>query len=187
MDAAGFVIDGGAAANTAPMSDGAPIAEVRTYFELLAALRERVDELNVSGKTLDALSGLTDGYFQKLIGIKPQRTLGPGMLDTVLATLGVKLLLIRDEEAEARLHATAAKLNQRLGERKGFQVRRPKTVVLTSASYRKLNRLRLERLSPERRSEIARQAAQARWAKTSPDERHAYARRLRARKHVKRK
>jgi hypothetical protein len=183
MDAAGFVIDGGAAADTAPLLDGAPIAEIRAYHELLAALRQRVDELNISGKTLDVLSGLTDGYFQKLISPRPQRTLGPGMLDTVLGTLGVKLLLMRDEAAEARLHETAAKLNQPLGERKSFQVRKPKVVVLTSATYRKLNQLRKDKLSPERRSEIARQAALARWARTSPDERHALARRMRRRKH----
>lgn len=48
-----------------------------------------------------------------------------------------------------------------------------------------LSKLRNKKLSPERRSEIARIAVKARWAKTTPEERSAYARKIRTKPYGK--
>lgn len=142
------------------------LAEIATYTDLLAALRARVDELKVSGETLDEVAGLTRGYFQKLIGPRPQRFMGPGMLDTVLATLGCSLALIEDKQA-------LASLRHRLKERTEYKVRKPPSVVtFTSRTFqswgRKGNVSRNAKLTAEERSSRARHAAHEKWRKISP-------------------
>ena len=46
------------------------IANVTSYEELIAALRWRVNELNVAGEQLDDFAGLPRGYLSKLVGAR---------------------------------------------------------------------------------------------------------------------
>jgi hypothetical protein len=176
MDVAAFIIDGGAA-NTALMPDGAPIAEVHFYHELLAALRQRAADLQLSNETVEATAGLASRYLSKVIGPRPCRSLANGMFDGILGALSCKLVLVHDK-------AAFDKLSHRYVQRQGFQARLSKTVVFTSKVFQKMGKkgaaARTANLSPKRRSEIARLGGLARWAKLSAEERHAEARRLRA-------
>jgi hypothetical protein len=123
------------------------------------ALRRRVVDLNISLETADALSGLNDRYSQKLLGEPPTKR---AQLDTylwLLQGLGLKLVLQIDDLATAKL-------------KDRYTPRRLKRVLTacvprTPAYFRRLSQMaavaRRHKLSPERRSELARNAAQARW------------------------
>jgi hypothetical protein len=54
----------------------AELATVRTYDELLAALRARTDELQITRDTIDAVGGLPDRYAVKLLCPHPIKIMG---------------------------------------------------------------------------------------------------------------
>jgi hypothetical protein len=90
----------------AELSEGeAPrvIADVSSYEQMLAALRSRVNELQINGERFDEYAGLPRGYLSKLIGARPIRRLGMTSFEPVLASLGLRCLLVVDEEATRRL------------------------------------------------------------------------------------
>ena len=49
------------------------IAEFVDYPGMLAALRARVSELQISGERFDEFAGLPRGYLSKLVGARPVR------------------------------------------------------------------------------------------------------------------
>jgi len=178
MDAAGFPIGPGGAA-PASLPDGARLAEFGEYHEFLAALRQRAATLEISMETVDQIAGLTPRFAQKVIGPAANRPLARGNFDYILGALSCRLILVHDARAFDRLSTRYVHRNER-------KVRVPVTVVFTGRTFQKIGRLgaaaRAQKLSPERRSEISRQAALARWGKMSAAERRAHARRLRARR-----
>jgi hypothetical protein len=70
---------------------------------MLAALSLRVTELQIKGEAFDEFAGLPQGHLSKLIGAKPIRRLGMTSFGPVLAGLGLRLLVIEDQEATERL------------------------------------------------------------------------------------
>ena len=88
------------------------IADVSSYEQMLAALRSRVNELQINGERFDEYSGLPRGYLSKLIGAKPVRRLGMTSFAPVLAGLGLRLLVIEDNAATERLKAKLPPRNQ---------------------------------------------------------------------------
>jgi hypothetical protein len=78
---------------------GSPL---RTYEDLVQALRIRRQSLNLSQADVDAIAGFHDGYTAKLeIGLKLSakgsqygRGLGDMSLPTILDALGVRLMLV---------------------------------------------------------------------------------------------
>jgi hypothetical protein len=163
-----------------------PIAIVSSYLGLIEALRRRCDQLQISREQLNHLSGLQDGYAQKLLAIPhPQmtmRTLGHLSFDLVIPALGLKLAVLEDETLMPRLH-------KRLGDpRDEAQVRtKPaRTTARTKASAHSPAGLRLvfmrtiatlggharaQKLSTKRRSALARRAAKARWRRAREEAR----------------
>jgi hypothetical protein len=79
------------------------LADVNSYEQMLDALRRRVTELEVNGEAFDQYAGLPRGYLSKLIGARPVRRLGMTSFTPVLAGLGLRLLVVEDQEATARL------------------------------------------------------------------------------------
>jgi hypothetical protein len=69
--------------------------------ELLQALRDRRDELDISHETLDQISGLQSGYVSKPLAPKPIKNLGPVSLGPLLGALGVAITVVPDKEAIA--------------------------------------------------------------------------------------
>jgi hypothetical protein len=139
----------------------APLGVVVTdYISLHAALRERANQLNISRTTLDGLAGIPDGYASKLLALKPVKIIGPKSLGPVLGALGVRLLLIEDEEAVRRL-------KHRWKPRKANAVRHtfdPVTDFLRRIAILG-GQARARLCSPDERVKIARRAAKARWRK----------------------
>jgi hypothetical protein len=79
------------------------IADVISYDEMLAALRARINELQINGERFDEFAGLPRGYLSKLVGARPIRRLGMTSFEPVLAGLGLRLLVIEDPDATKRL------------------------------------------------------------------------------------
>jgi hypothetical protein len=88
----------------------APIlAEVATYSELLAALRQRAISLDLawSSEDLHKVSGGRDSYIPAMLaecggGFSPARPLGYETLGPTLAVLAARLALVEDESDAAR-------------------------------------------------------------------------------------
>ena len=144
-----------------------PLARVESYDDLVHALRARVDQLGISQETLAALVRL-QGYSSDVL--KPQgnmRSLGRMSFGCVLGALGLKIVLVEDRDA-------LAKVRERLIERDNAQARRKNTwppsikgpadnvfVVLGRAG----GIARAAKLSANQRVKISRKAIRARWSK----------------------
>ena len=141
------------------------IADVSSYEQMLAALRDRVNELQVNGERFDEYCGLPKGYLSKLIGIKPIRRLGMTSFAPVLAGLGLRLLVIEDQEATERLKNCLPPRNQ-------SYVR--SVAVHTNLTTRFLRKIGAKGGENSRKylgkrlvKQLARKAAAARWQKAT--------------------
>jgi hypothetical protein len=137
----------------------------RNETELLAAIRTRVAELDVSYDTLDRIAGLPDRFASKLLCDPPMRQISQATLWLLMGALGYKIALLPDEEG-------LAKVQSRLVKRRGpnphismmtLARRRVVPWLFTPERGREMTRVRLTKINPERRSEIAKKAARIRW------------------------
>jgi len=71
--------------------------------DLLAALRARRDELQLTHTTIDAIAGWPDGYCGKLMSPIPVKNLGWQSLGLALGSLGIALIVVEDEEQIKRV------------------------------------------------------------------------------------
>lgn len=150
------------------MTEPRQIAVVRSYDELIAALRARASELAISRETIDAVSGLQSGYSGKLLAAVPIKGLGKTSLGPMLGALGLSLVVVEDLEMLARVRA-------RLTESKSANAMlaaRMHEVIVTKITRKKLLKLakkggvaRANKLSKRRLRSIAKKAARARWHK----------------------
>jgi hypothetical protein len=79
---------------------------VTSREEIVAVLRERRDELNISHETIDAVAGWADGYASKIFAPTPMKNLGPTSLAAILGALALgiaRVVLIEDPEQAARV------------------------------------------------------------------------------------
>src|SRR6516165_5035334 len=142
------------------------IADISSYEEMIAALRRRVNELNINGERFDEYAGLPRGYLSKLVGANPVRRLGMTSFEPVLTALGLRCLFVEDEQATQRL-------KNRLPPRNGSYVRGGVThIALTTRFMQKIGRkgaqARIDNSTEAQRRKWARQAAIARWQKANP-------------------
>lgn len=87
--------------------------EARTIADeadLVAALRARAEELNVSRAEIDRVAGLPSGYAGKMLCIPPVKYAGPQSFWNIAGALGLAVQLVVDPEATARF---AGKMDQR--------------------------------------------------------------------------
>jgi hypothetical protein len=78
-----------------------PLAIVTDYNGLVAALRRRIIELDTSLEAVDEVAGLPARYTSKALG--RTRGLGRTSLGPLLGALAVKLAVVPDNEALARI------------------------------------------------------------------------------------
>jgi hypothetical protein len=109
-----------------PASPGRPAAVGQSfthYSTLIETCRSRCDELALSRAELDRLSGLPEGYSAKLLGRdgcgQRQKRAWPISLEALLGALGLKVILIIDEQATARTLARREKPVNRSQQRFG--------------------------------------------------------------------
>jgi hypothetical protein len=145
------------------------ICEFSDYAELLNGLRRRAAELNLSGETLDCVSGLPAKYAQKLLGPSQIRRLGATSFGPFLGALAVRGVLVEDRTA-------LEKLRSQTTPRQDVYVRADAThVTLTFRFMQKIGRLgakaRIATTTKQQRQEWARKAATARMAELTPKRR----------------
>ena len=158
------------------------VATVSHYNEMIAAIRNRVDELGVSLATVEDLAGLQDGYASKLFaasGATKHMSIFTQFL--VLDALGVSLSLVVDPVKLARVQG---RLNKR--KRETTHVRRALRIVQLTPDWmrqiaRKGGEAYVRNHTPAQRSASARHAVEVRWRKQREREREQRERRKRPR------
>jgi hypothetical protein len=78
---------------------------IESYARLIDVLRARLCELNITLPVVDQVAGLPARYSSKLLAPWPCKSMGALSLFLVLQALGLRLLLVPDDEALARLRA----------------------------------------------------------------------------------
>jgi hypothetical protein len=76
------------------------VTPIHSYDDLVAAVRARQDELNVSCLTIDEIAGTASGHFSKITCNLKQ--FGLRSLFLFLPALGLKLQIVPDPDAIAR-------------------------------------------------------------------------------------
>src|SRR4051812_17925382 len=79
---------------------------VGTREELRALICDRRDALDVSHETIDAISGLADGYTSKILAPDPIRNFGPESLRAILGALALgiaRVEIVEDPQAAAKV------------------------------------------------------------------------------------
>ena len=153
------------------------VGQFSDYNELITSLRARAAELNLSGETIDTVSGLASHYASKLLGPSQTRTLGAISLGPFLGALAVRGVLVEDA-------AAVAKLRSRIIPRNGSYVRPSYThVIITDRKWRQIQKLGHQarravwhKLTPQQRSKMMRVLALKRMAQLTPKQRRELAR-----------
>lgn len=149
------------------MTEPRRLAVVRSYTEMVEALRARCDELQIPHAVVDAIAGLQDGYTSKVLSPKPFNGKGLGPVSWgILEVLGLRVMLVEDwaglqrmirrPDWRERRHARSASITASIAPTMGW-------ITAENAGY--LAKRRAEKLAPNRRAKIARKAAKARWSK----------------------
>lgn len=72
------------------------------YDAFRAAIRARVEQLNISRLCLDNVAGVPSGYTSKLLAPCGRKKIGQFSLELMLKAVGLKMVLIDDREALAK-------------------------------------------------------------------------------------
>jgi hypothetical protein len=144
---------------------------ITDYASLHQALRRRADQLRLSRASLDTLTGLPDGYSGKLLAMRQTKILGVKSFGLLLEALGLRLVVEEDAEALAKYAArceTRHESNVRNGHRwHTAGIRRMGRFSPERA--REAAMLRMQKLTPTQRRQLARRAARARWQKAQTE------------------
>ena len=84
---------------------------VRSDQDLHQALRDRANQLNIARETIDEIAGLTPGHASKLLAPQQIKRFGPLSRWLLLQALGLKLILVEDTEALAKIKSRMIKRN----------------------------------------------------------------------------
>ena len=90
------------------------LGTVRDYDDLVAVIRARMIELDVTLATVDHVAGLPTNYASKLLGPNPRKGLGGMSFGAILGAIGIKLVAIEDTDALARVRHRLVKRRKRL-------------------------------------------------------------------------
>jgi hypothetical protein len=80
-----------------------PIIAVRSYSDLITALRAVKNYLQLSNEFVEDLAGLTRGHWDKVAGACPTKKAGPVVLDALFGALAIELHVHPDPAAAERV------------------------------------------------------------------------------------
>lgn len=143
------------------MSDARRIAVVKSYDDLILALRARAIELGISRETLDTISGLQAGYTGKLLSFPPVRMFGRVSLGPVLQSMGLVLVVEQDPKAIERLQHRYIKRSP-LGVRAITRIVNARW-LFDEKKARRMGKKRWQGVSQDKRIRWAKRAARKRW------------------------
>jgi len=135
---------------------------VRHSGELIQLIRSRISELETTYSSVEALGDLQSNYLTKIIGDPPSKRIGLYMAFILLESLGLRLSVSIDPTFASRL---AHRLEKRRLPRQASTTRARKDLPPDFRVHRsrKGGRARAQSLSAKQRSQIARNAVNARW------------------------
>jgi hypothetical protein len=139
-----------------------PIALARSYSDVQRAIADYCERTGMTRVELDAEAGIADGNSSKALARRARKRLGWVTLGRILAAAGLVLIVAVDPEAPQR-DFDASNSASRLRYSRSKHWRRNRG----SSWGRRMAALRALKLSANRRSEIARIAAQARHQRRS--------------------
>lgn len=144
---------------------GRQIAVVTSYSDLHAALRARADELDRPRAVIDACAGFEDGYASKLLAPVPIKGIGPQTLGPLLTVLGLKMILVEDDEALERFKKRArSRKRHDTGGGLLAKKRHKKSGLRGNSQWgRTMRAKQLLTQSAQKRSRIGRKAINTRW------------------------
>ena len=162
-------------------------APIRSMPELVAALRARRDELQLTHETIDAIAGWPSGYAGKLLAPEPIKNLGWMSLGAALDTLGIALVVVENKEqrelvesrwkqrerpkngtALASRFSMANEVSMQIEITPEFQAQMQRKEYMRMIGKRggqKGGKRRLKTMGKRRRQAIAAHAARMRWSK----------------------
>jgi hypothetical protein len=141
----------------------------RDFDAIADRFREQKDQLGISDAALDALCGFAAGHVSKILG--PGRAKGMGRLtfDTVADALGLSVVVVIDPEKVRRMKGRWEKRNAVFVNVRPCRLSKAARTQARTEIFAALGTLggtaRARNLSKERRSEIARHAAQEKHRK----------------------
>src|SRR5262252_7341200 len=128
------------------------LGEATSHNELIEAMRARKEALGLSNAWIEHTIQLADGHCDKVLGPARERGLSQLTIDGLLAALAIKLIVVEDEAAAARMRPMWDGRDQR-------QVRPPARIA---ASLIKL-------AAPAVLREFRRKGGIGRWRDTTPE------------------
>jgi hypothetical protein len=143
-----------------------PLATIRCYNDLVAALKARQASLALSDAVLDEVAGLTPGHTNKVLGPSRERGIGAATFEAYLMALAIDLVMIENAEKLAQMRShydgrreSHVRTNHAIGDR------------VLSRAMTKLAKDRWAKATPEDRAaagervkRFARQGALKRWS-----------------------
>lgn len=144
---------------------------IHSMEQLVAALRDRRDELGLGYECIDHIAGWPSGYAAKLLAPEPFRNLGWMSLGAALDTLAIELLVVENPEQRKRIES---RWKKRERPHNGTALSIPLSIeaapVNAMAAYMKKigkrgGKARLKTMSKRARQRIASHAARKRWSK----------------------
>lgn len=165
------------------------LGEARDYPQLIELLRAWVAELGVAGETIDQRAGLPERYTAKLLASGDKvyarwrdgaRGLGKSSLGPLLQTLGLKLHVLVDQEAIARITSGMEKIehpSESIPAKKRRKKLRGGAVLRKNPEVaRMLGQRRMLSQTPLQRSRLGKKANRLRWLRVSKQKRRRNAR-----------
>jgi hypothetical protein len=128
---------------------------LRTYADVIAALRARKDALGLSNAVLDEIAGLTDGYTDKALGPTQAKRPSTYNLLSLIGALGLAVQLVEDPDTKVQRRWTKRRDN------------------LASDNGR-ISKAAVKKARPLVLAELARNGGLSWWASMSPEQRQAH-------------
>lgn len=142
------------------------IGEATNHDELIAVLRSRKAALELTDALLDHLTGLPDGYCNKLLGPAPVKALGGLSLSSLLGALALKLVVIVDEQQIAHIGKRWKPKAKNRAHPATYTLGQARPVIMARLGE-KGRRVRWGKLTPEQRSEFGRRLINRRWGRNT--------------------
>lgn len=79
------------------------------YQGMVELVRFRLEELQTTHESVDEVSGLHGGYTSKIVAPIPIKSMGKVSMGPILQTLGLALIVVRDDEAFQKIKHRLAK------------------------------------------------------------------------------
>jgi hypothetical protein len=128
------------------------IAEATSHNELIEAMRTRKEALGLSNAWIEHAIELSDGHCDKILGPSRERGLSQLTIDGLLAVLAIKLIVVEDDIAAARMRPLWDGRDQR-------QVRQPSRIAKSA----------IARALPYAVRALGRAGGVARWRGVDPE------------------